>query len=505
MKEIFTQIRNLWSSLPAAQKLVGVVLGLVSVGAAVALIMAGSATEWRIAATGVERADAQKLLAKLDEASIPFKLNDDGRTVLVPSDRLHEVQSLVVRNDLLTPDAGKGWAGLEAAPFGMSESQLKLRMRVAQEEQLALSLKRFEGVEDAVVHITPAIRSWNRQDTRPAKASVMVQAKPGRMLLAGEVESVVQLVAHAVEGLEPDNVVVSDYRGMLLSRASSGDRGIATRAVRAQEEEMHLQEKAESALALVLGPNKAVVRVDAELDLRKVEEVKHTVDPDSRVVVSETQRTQSATRGSGTAAKGQPSTVAVQSGTSQSGSGSDSNTEDLNSSYDYGRSEIRTVHESGSIQRITVGMVLDESLKDRGEALMGVVKGAVGFDAKRGDTLEVAYVPFVAIEQPAVSIMPPVEEGLPMTDWIRYGITALVSLLLVGWMILSARRARRTLVQALAPAAAHAAAGGFAPDGRPLAEVRPDPRGEFRRMVDEDVDTVARVMRNWLYEPARKS
>jgi flagellar M-ring protein FliF len=504
MKEMFTQIAKLWNSLPAGQKLVGVVLGIVTVGAAVALIAMGNATEWRVAATGVERADAQKLLAKLEESGIPFKLSDEGRTVLVPSDRLPDVQSLVVRNDLMAPDAGKGWAGLRDANVIMPESQLKLRMRVAQEEQLALSLKRFEGVEDAVVHITPAIRSWNRQDSRPAKASVMVQAKPGRMLLAGEVESVIQLVAHAVEGLEPDNVVVSDYRGMLLSRASGADRGLATRAVRAQEEEMHLQEKAESALALVLGPNKAVVRVDAELDLRKVEEVRHVVDPETRVVVSETQRTQSSTK-SGAAAKGQPSTVAVQSGAAQAGAGQDSSTEDMNSSYDYGRSEIRTTHESGSIQRLTVGMVLDESLKDRGEALMGVVKGAVGFDAKRGDTLEVAYVPFLVVEAPTPSEAPPAEEGLPVTDWIRYGITAAVSLVLIGWMILSAKRARKTLAQALAPAVAPVSGASATADGRPLAEGRPDPRGEFRRMVDEDVDTVARVMRNWLYEPARKS
>ncbi len=504
MKELITQLKNIWGSMPLGQKAAGAGFGLLLVGGLVALVLAGSATEWRVAAAGVERVDGQKFLARLEEAAIPFKLEDGGRTVLVPAEKLAEVQALVVKNDLLSPDSGRGYKGLEATPFGMSEAQLKLKLRVAQEEQLALSLERFEGVEDAVVHITPAVRSWNRQDSKGAKSSVMIATKPGHMLTAGEVESFVQMVAHAVEGLEPEQVVVSDFRGSVLSRTSGADRGMATRAVRAREEEMHLQEKAESALAQVLGPGKAVVRVDADLDLEKTEEVRHTVDPESRVVVSETQRTQNSTRGGGAgssgtggAAKGQPSTVSVQAGTAQSTSGGDTSSEDLDARYDYGRSEIRTVRESGDMRRLTIGMVLDESLKERGDALSGVVKGAVGFDARRGDTMEIAYVPFIAplkIEAPA-DIAP--SDALPLQEWLRWGVTAFVAVLLVGWMVLSGRRARHNLALALKPAA-HAA------ELRAASEAKPDPRNEFRRLVDEDVDTVAKVMRNWLYEPAGK-
>ncbi|MSR75657.1 MAG: flagellar M-ring protein FliF [Planctomycetes bacterium] len=500
MKELITQFKNIWNAMPLGQKVAGMGFGLLLAGAVVVLAIVGSAPDWRVIAAQVDRAEAQKLLARLEEAAIPFKLEDDGRTVLVPADSMSEVQALVVKNDLLSSDSGRGYKGLEATPFGMSEAQLKLKLRVAQEEQLALSLERFENVEKALVHITPAVKSWNRQDSKPAKASVMVQTKPGRMMTVGEVESVIQMVAHAVESLDPENVVVSDFRGSLLSRTSGADRGMASRAVRAREEEMHLQEKAESALVQVLGPGKAVVRVDADLDLEKSEEVRHTVDPESRVVVSETQRTQSSTRGAsgaGGAAKGQPSTVAVQSGTSQSGSGSDTSTEDLQARYDYGRSDITTVRESGEIRRLTIGMVLDESMKDRGEALSGVVKGAVGFDVRRGDTLEVAYVPFalpMKIEAP-VEIEP--GTTLSLQEWLRWGVTAFVAILLVGWMVLSVRRARRHLAAALTPTA-HAA------EVRMAAEAKVDPRADLRRLVDEDVDTVAKVMRNWLYEPAGK-
>src|SRR5690606_25978193 len=141
------------------------------------------------------RSESQKLLQKLDEAGVPYRLHAGGRDVDVPVARWDEVQALVVQNGLLAPDANRGYAGLTDGSFGLTEAQLKLKMRIAQEEQLALTIARFADVENAVVHVTPAARSWNARDSRPAKASVMLQMKPGRLPTAAEVESVVQLVA----------------------------------------------------------------------------------------------------------------------------------------------------------------------------------------------------------------------------------------------------------------------------------------------------------------------
>lgn len=492
MPAFLKQLKALWTRQSPAQK-TGIVAALALAAAAVtALVLFGSASEFRTLATGLDRTEAQKVLAKLDEAGVEYRLADEGRSVEVPAERWNEVQRILVQNNLLAGTSGKGYAGLADIPFGRTEAQLKVEIRKAQEEQLALTLERFEEVEEAVVHITPAARGISKQDTRPAKASVMIRTKPGRMLPASQVEAVVQLVAHAVDGLEPAHVAVTDFRGTLLSRPEGAGRVEAVTAVYGREVERHLQEKAESALAAALGPSKAVVRVDAELDLEKIDSTKRTIDPETKVVVNETQRSST---GRSPAARGAAGTTAATDG-SASGGSAGSSTEDTEATYRYAEEEVRRTKEIGQVKRLTVGVLVDESLKEKGKDIEGMVKGAVGFNPAR-DTFDLAFVAFAA--PPAAAA----EGDAAAFDWAlaieiaKWIVTLVVGSFLALYAWRSVRSARASLGEALQKVEKES--------GSHLAMAhRPDPQDEVRRLVDEDVESVGRVLRNWLYEPVKR-
>src|SRR5262245_4801224 len=109
----------------------------------------GSKPAFRLLKGGLDRETAAKALARLDEAGVTYRLENDGRDVLVDVKDFDKAQTTLVQNQIVAPDEGNGWRGLEAVTFGLTEEQQRLRTRVALEEEIARSLKQFDGVEAA--------------------------------------------------------------------------------------------------------------------------------------------------------------------------------------------------------------------------------------------------------------------------------------------------------------------------------------------------------------------
>jgi flagellar M-ring protein FliF len=183
-------------------------------------------------------------------------------------------------------EGGAGYKALDGMSFGMTEEQQKLRIRVATEEEIARTLKQFEAVESAKVHLVSAERSFTRRDSSPAKASVILRIKAGRVLDPGAADAMTRLVSNAAPGLLATNVIITDTQGNLLSRG--GEEAIGSGAFnQTRARERWLQEKAQTALDAALGLGRAVVRVDADIELDRVETRKEEVKPESKVVTKE--------------------------------------------------------------------------------------------------------------------------------------------------------------------------------------------------------------------------
>src|SRR5262245_21225809 len=135
----------------------------------------GSKPAFRLLKGGLDRETAAKALARLDEAGVTYRLENDGRDVLVDVKDFEKAQATLVQNQIISSEDGSGYRGLEAVSFGFTEEQQRFRMRVALEEEIARSLKQYDGIESAKVHLTSAEKSFNRRDSAPAKASVVLR------------------------------------------------------------------------------------------------------------------------------------------------------------------------------------------------------------------------------------------------------------------------------------------------------------------------------------------
>src|SRR5206468_10301835 len=130
------------------------------------------------------------------------------------------------------------------------------------------------------------------------------------------------MVASAVEGLTPDRVAIVDDAGTLLASGGAND-GTAALAAESDERvkgvEDRLRTRLEDLLTNVVGPGRARVQVNAELNLDRSTTTSETFDPNGQVIRS-TQNKQLANSSTGTPTDGAVSVSNALPGAAQNAS-----------------------------------------------------------------------------------------------------------------------------------------------------------------------------------------
>ncbi|RMG09137.1 MAG: flagellar M-ring protein FliF [Planctomycetota bacterium] len=385
LRASWEQIAKIWADLPAGRRLLASVAaaGFLLVG--VILLVASRSIDYAPLYHGLGQADAARVLDRLRSKQVPYRLEDGGRTVLVPWARVAELRLELAADGAVQGD-DQGLELFDRGGFVQTQFAEQVTYTRALQGELARTISALEPVERAVVHIGRPRRSvFVRQQEKPT-ASVVLRLRPGRSLSARQLGGIRQLVAASVPGLEADRVSVLDASGAALAGPGlDGESPPAPGFARARDAEDYLVRKAQSLLDAAFGPGRAVVRVTARLDTQRVEERRETLET---VPVSEKTTQRRTTRGQGAA----PSPATARA--SSAGPGQEEVEETEETAYEVGRSTSLMVKEPGSIQRLTVGLLIDERLAEQAPKLERIVKEAVGFDPKRGDTYQQATVPF---------------------------------------------------------------------------------------------------------------
>ncbi|WCS24755.1 flagellar M-ring protein FliF [Methylobacterium sp. NMS14P] len=360
--------------------------------------------------------DSASVVRELDSRGIRYETRGDaGQTVLAPRPDLAKLRMDLAGKGLPT----QGGVGYEIFDKGDAFSSTNFVQNVnhlrALEGELARSIRAIGRVQAARVHLVlPERRLFERDRESPSAAIVL---KLMGDLDAGQVRAIRHLAASAVEGLKPERISIVDERGRLLA---DGARDAATDSASGFEDrqvalERRLRGQIEDVVAGIVGPGRARVQVNAELDLNRVESRSETFDPESRVVRSAQTRTESAVTGN---AEGQVSVgneLPGANGGDKAPTPKDAtNKNEETTNYEISRVTKTEIAEGGRIRRLSVAVVLDgvyaaapdgkQTYSPRTpaeiERITALVRGAVGFDKARGDQIEVVNLRFA--EAPSV-------------------------------------------------------------------------------------------------------
>ena len=285
-----SQIQEFFGVMNSAQKVMfGLLLSLV-------IIISGAIFFWaqqdeQVLLFGNLNSDnANAIVQKLDEKNIDYQISNGGNAIYVPSDKVH-----ALRLELASYGGGntdsKGYELFDSQSLGMTDFMQQVNQKRALEGELQRSINSLTQVKNSRIHLVLQERSPFEESSVEASASVILTLEPGNRLSNNQTAGIASLISGSVEGLSPNSVVILDQLGNRLSddadRDSGGDMGNIQMQIK-QKSEAYLTEKGQSMLDRVLGAGNSIVRVSVEHDFQKVMIEKDSFDPDSRIIISET-------------------------------------------------------------------------------------------------------------------------------------------------------------------------------------------------------------------------
>jgi flagellar M-ring protein FliF len=394
-------------------------------------------------------------------------------------------------------------------------------LRAAHEADLARTIEAIDSIKSARVHLATADPSPFVRDERPAVASVMLTMQPGRTLSDAQVRAIQHLVSSSVSGLSPGDVSVVDQSGALMSRdgSSPDDRNFD---LQLQAEGRYRQALA-TILTPMLGAGNYTAEVHADIDQSESQSTRESYPKDDRALRSEQGNKTSAAGNPDAATGGIPGALSNQpppasqvsnkppaQQAAAQGQGDSQSTETYSRSFDVGR-EISVTHQpEGRLRRLSVAVALNEADKKRTpaeiSAIENLVKGAVGFDATRGDLVIVTSRPFVPVEEITAHFWDS-SWFLPLVRQLGALVAALLAFLFIGRPLMkSLRRGASSAAQESDDANGEGSAQRALPRVTlDMIEMAPsyEARAELvRNFVRQDREKAAMVVRQ-LVEPRR--
>ncbi len=424
----------------------GVGAGVAAVLAAMLLHMGGEPQALLYA--NLDPKEASGVTAALDQAGVKYELKGDGATITVPRDKVASSRLLVAGKGLVT-SGSVGYEIFDNAPaLGQTDFVQHLNQQRALEGELARTINSIQGVSAAKVLLNMPKRQLFQDDAdAEASASIMVTTA-GRRLGAEQVRAVRNLVAGAVPGLKPERVAVADGQGDLL--AGAGQEGVAAQTGERSEAEARIRQTVLNLVEGVVGPGHARVQVSADLDMSRVTTENEKFDPDGQVVRS-TQTTDDkqnelkpSPAGGVSSSQNIPGAQPNPPGASDS---SNSAKTDETTNYEISKSTTTTVQEPGQLKKLSVSVAVDgvtgpavkgkpgpytPRTAEEMSRIEALVKGAVGFDGKRGDQVTVLNVRF----DPAAADMAGVTSASPLAGADLMRIAELVVMLIVATLLI---------------------------------------------------------------------
>lgn len=396
--------------------------------------------------------DKAQVMQTLAAQGVQAKLDQSTGQVLVPRGDFYKAKMLLAQAGL--PKASvSGYEMITQMPLGASRAVEQIKLKQAQENELARSIMEIRDVEGARVHLAVPERSAFVRDQTPPTASVFLKLSPGRSLSNGQVQSIAHLVSSSVPHLPVANVTIVDqFGGLLTAPQRDADLGLTAQQLEHKMRlEKILRERVVNLLTPVIGPGNFNTEVNADLDFTRTEQTREFYDPNNNAIRSQQESLQESAdakaRGIPGATSNQPPNAAALSATPQpSALGEQKNRSSTSvRNFEISREVKSTRPALGEIKRLSVAVILraasgvDEAgnkiEKQLGaperERLTSLLQEAIGFDAQRGDKITLVSSNF-ADEQKFS------ERGWYDAPWLEDAIKQLVILLILAVVVLGA-------------------------------------------------------------------
>jgi flagellar M-ring protein FliF len=418
--------------LPARSKGIAAVSTVAVLGVAFLLLKIATAPSYSLIASGLDPSTTGKATAALDQAGISYQLQANGSGLAVESSQVAQARIALASGGVdATGGSQPGFSLFDKTKLGASQFQDQVTYQRALEGQIANTINGVQGVSGATVQLVLPQEDLFADSADQATAAVML-GNSADTLQPGAVSGIAQLVAHSVKGLKSDNVTITDGSGQLLwpqGDAAGGVGGTASKQAAQARYNSQLEANLNALLAQTVGPGKAQVVVNSDLNVDKTTLKKLTYT--GKVVPLQESSDVENLKGAGSTTGGAAGTASnvptYSAGTTTSGTGSNYKHTVKQRTNGADKQVTTTDVAPGAINKLNVALMVDKSVPPATfNALKQTVTAAAGINPARGDTVQAAQMAFA---KPATPKAGPVPVSLikPL-KWVGLGIGTLLFL-----------------------------------------------------------------------------
>jgi flagellar M-ring protein FliF len=384
-----------WFQVQTKNRQLSLIVGISLIAILTILLVVGVLTPgYGVLFNHLDSSDANQIITQLEQENIAYQLQNNGHDILIDKRLIDKTRIKLMSRDLALTHS-VGFELFDKSDFGMTDFSQKINYQRALQGELERTISSLEEVKQARVHLViPENHLFQQENNQPR---VAVTLHLNQALSPQQVKSIQQLITASVANLPRKNVVIVDQNGNGLT---VGNEDPATGHFAAKKSvEHYLNEKVMQMLNRIFTNDNVFVKIDATLNYDELQ--RELVKPQHNGLIAHEKETQ-------------------HSSASKTDKKQENKDFTREKSYQFGREKERFTRANGTIERLTISVVLPHET-DKGKIIQveRLVKSVVGFDAKRGDTISVEAL----IMSPEITTLPEVAILTPSpssSKWLMY-------------------------------------------------------------------------------------
>ncbi len=389
-------MKKLWNGLDGNQKLGMLALIVVTIIAATFFLSKAMEPDWVVLYSDLNEVDAISIVEGMKKNGYRYKVSEDHKSILVPSNVREDMRVFVAENDLIKND-DKGFELLDDLQLGSTDFKNKLTKQRIFQGELTRSIEKIQGVKYARVQLAEPERSIFEDNDEKPSASVVLVLEPGYKIKSSQVKAIKNLVAYAIPRLSPEQVFITDQKGNTLSDETS--KNSTDMESFKSNLEKDTAKKVSNVLEKIVGKGNVSVQVNADIDFNSAKSTIESYTPvnDKGTGVITSSQTEVETYENPNNITTNPNIVNGANLTPAIVNNRNLNYSKQKTAINYNvTKEVKqVVYAPGTVKRLSIAVAINKVLTDaEKDEIKNLVLSASGVDYSRGDVISVSGLQF---------------------------------------------------------------------------------------------------------------
>jgi flagellar M-ring protein FliF len=222
LKKLLARAAGMWAGWSMQQRGILVVV--------VAVVIVGVVALFRVSASPIlvsvidapirDDAALDRIVLRLNQEDVRVTVTANGLVQVPDAATARRMRAILIREDLI-PSGIDPWAIFDRERWTITDFERNVNFQRAQERMIIEHIRAIDDVDDVGIRIVwpPQRRELFSSDRDPVSASVRITPKPGSDITQNrrKIEGIQKLLQFAIAGLSEEHIVITDHNGIQLN------------------------------------------------------------------------------------------------------------------------------------------------------------------------------------------------------------------------------------------------------------------------------------------------